>query len=70
MSATCDLEHPVITNLRRTGHPLGKEPEEALCPICGGKAENFYKTRTGDVVGCDYCLSVIPYYELEDMRND
>lgn len=65
-----DLEHPVITNLKATGYPDRREPEEIVCPCCGAEAENFYKTRTGDVVGCDCCMSTIPYYELEEMQND
>lgn len=61
-----DLEHPVITNLCRTGYPDGREPEELKCPICGADAEHFYTTRDSrTVVGCEICLIPTPYYEFE-----
>ena len=58
-------EHPVIANLLRTGYPDGKEPEEIKCPICGEEAEQFYEKKSGDIVGCEYCLTPRYYYEYE-----
>ena len=61
-----ELEHPVITNLRETGHPYRRAAKEIRCPICGAEAENFYMDRRRDVVGCDRCLTIHPYYEFEE----
>lgn len=61
-----DLEHPVITNLRQTGYPDRREPEEVLCPCCGRAPDTIYQTRTGDTVGCTYCLNAVPWYEFEE----
>ena len=62
-----DLEHPVITNLCRTGYPDSKEPEEMRCPVCGEDAEFFYTTTTGrTIVGCERCLITRHYWEFEE----
>ena len=58
-------DHPVIDNLIRTGSPDGKEAEYPRCPNCGEDAENFYRTKSGQVVGCERCLIQVPYYEME-----
>lgn len=60
-----DLEHPVITNLCRSGNPDGNDPPEQRCPRCGAEAEGFYTTKTRSVVGCDICLTRKLYYEFE-----
>ena len=62
-------DHPVIENLCRTGYPDGKEPEYPVCPHCGADAEDFYKNRLGQIVGCEHCLTVTKYYEIE-MEDD
>lgn len=57
-------DHPVIRNLMETGYPDGKEPEEILCPVCGEDGEFFYQNRDGRIVGCERCLTVRHYYEV------
>jgi hypothetical protein len=39
------LDHPVITNMERTGYPDGKEPDPILCPLCGGECETIYRRK-------------------------
>lgn len=58
-------EHPVISNMMRTGDPDGKEMPEIRCPICGMEGEEFYLSRLGQIVGCDCCIRTVQYYELE-----
>ena len=41
-----NIEHPVITNLCRTGYP----DEEPRCPECGDVCETIY-LRNGEAVG-------------------
>lgn len=59
-------DHPVISNMMRTGYPDGKEPAELRCPVCGADAENFYTTRDRVIVGCECCLTPRPYWEFEE----
>ena len=39
------------------------------CPHCGADAEDFYKNRLGQIVGCEHCLTITKYYEIE-MEDD
>ena len=58
------LEHPVITNMERTGYPDGKEPEWPKCPICGSLCDTFFKDRDGDIFGCDECTTTCDAWEI------
>ncbi len=58
-------DHPVIENLCRTGYPDGKEPRYPVCPHCNADAEQFYRNRTGEIVGCEICLTTVQYFEIE-----
>jgi hypothetical protein len=49
------MEHPEITNARRTGYPH-REPKYPHCPICCKECETIYWSKFGEVVGCDECL--------------
>ena len=60
------MEHPVITNLERTGYPDGKEPVYPTCPVCGEKCETIYADRMGDVFACDVCVIQTDSWEVED----
>ena len=41
-----------------TRRELGESPETVCCPICGASnAEDLYKNRDGEWVGCEYCLT-------------
>lgn len=51
------LDHHVISNMERTGHPDGKEPTYPRCPACGEECEIVYRRYDdGECVGCDACL--------------
>lgn len=58
-------DHPVIANMERTGYPDGKEPEPALCPICGGECETVYRRRDDhEIMGCDLCIEKIDPWDI------
>ena len=50
-------ENPIVANLERTGYPDGKEPEYPHCPVCGEETDTIYKSKDGDIVGCDNCIT-------------
>jgi len=58
-----DIEHPVITNMERTGYPDGVEPRWPRCPICNNECETIYWSKAGEVVGCDMCLEEQDAYD-------
>ena len=51
-----DLQHPVITNMERTGYPDGKEPEYPHCPVCDAECSTVYINEDFEIVGCNECL--------------
>ena len=53
-----DLEHPVVTNLLRTGEPDGREPKPIICPCCGEECETFYRDRFCQIFACDGCVQI------------
>lgn len=53
-----DLEHPVITNLLRTGEPDGMAPRPILCPACGEECDTFYQNRFGSTFACENCVRI------------
>ena len=55
MTSDRDLEHPIITNMERTGYPDGKEPIFPICPVCGEECEGIFRDRDLNIVGCDIC---------------
>lgn len=58
-----NIEHPVITNMERTGYPDGLEPRLPVCPVCGEEPDEFYKDVDGEIVGCGECIRVVPAYD-------
>lgn len=61
-----DIEDPIITNMERTGYPDGLGRRLPVCPVCGEEAGEFYKNHDGQIVGCDECVDIVPYYEMEE----
>ena len=59
-------DHPAIRNAERTGYPDGKEPEYPHCPICGEECDTVYKDNSGDIVGCEECISTSDAWEAEE----
>lgn len=51
------LEHPVVSDLMRTGYPDGKEPSYPRCPICGAECSLVHRNRDLEITGCDVCSS-------------
>lgn len=62
-----DLQHPVITNMERTGYPY--EVREHRCPCCGDICEKLYQVIGCHVVGCDCCIEEVDPWEFDE-RGD
>ncbi len=58
-----DLQHPVITNMERTGYPDGKAPDYPHCPICGRECHTVYLDRNMEIVGCCECVDKVNAWE-------
>ncbi len=63
MTSDRDLEHPIITNMERTGYPDGKEPVYPRCPVCGKACEEIIRDRDLNIVGCENCISTADAWE-------
>lgn len=59
-----NIEHPDITEMRKTGYPRGYvEPEPVRCPVCGREVEQYiFQDRDGEVFGCDQCVESVDVY--------
>lgn len=33
------------------------------CPVCGRECDSFYKDGDGDVIGCEWCVSIVDAWE-------
>lgn len=64
------LEHPIITNLRQTGYPDGKEPEQPICPSCGEETDTFYISADKEILGCDNCISRRDAWDFVDEEKE
>ena len=56
-------DHPVIANMERTGYPDGREPQPPRCPVCDKECETIYKDRSGDIFGCDRCVTAVDVWD-------
>ena len=45
---------PWIRDAELNGPP---EPEPVYCPVCGEDCSEIFFDQSGNVVGCDYCVS-------------
>lgn len=50
--------------------PDWNEPERELpeCPVCGKKAETFYRNEDFEIIGCEFCIHPVNYDEMEDYQ--
>ena len=63
-------DHPVIEAMERTGYP-DDDFQIPHCPVCGSECETVYLDATGEVIGCDECLSEKNAYDCpECFRKD
>ena len=58
-------DHPVISNMERTGTPDGKKEQYPHCPACGEECETVYKDRFGAYIGCDVCVEIKDAWEVD-----
>ena len=59
------MDHPVISNMERTGTPDGKKEQYPHCPACGEECETVYKDRFGAYSGCDVCVEIKDAWEVD-----
>ena len=59
-------DHPVVSNLMRTGLPDNQETRWPRCPICGAETDTFYRNRDREVVGCEDCLCTVDAWDYEE----
>lgn len=48
------------------GYEPRTEPEDydvPICPIWGAECETIYKDCTGEIVGCDGCITIVDAWE-------
>lgn len=57
--------HPVISNMERTGTPDGKDPTYPRCPACGKECETVYKDCYGVYIGCDVCIEAKDAWKVD-----
>ena len=55
-------DHPAIARTLRTGYPGGET--YPTCPVCGEEADTYYKSREGDILGCDCCVDKLEACDL------
>lgn len=49
------------------GNAPYEEEQPKYCPCCGEEADEFFISRdTGEIVGCDKCLTCIDSWEWEE----
>ncbi len=58
-------DHPVISNMERTGTPDGKNPTYPICPACGEECVIVYKDRFGAYIGCDGCVEAKDAWKVD-----
>lgn len=37
-----------------------------LCPVCKSEAEKFYRDLSGDICGCEYCVTTVSTWEVDE----
>ena len=53
---------PWIRDAENNGPDTG---EEICCPVCGFKADAFYRAN-GEIIGCEGCITTVFWWELQD----
>ena len=56
-------DDPIIHSLEQTGLPPWDDGSAPVCPICGSECSIVYKDVTGEILGCDECLTPCDAYE-------
>jgi len=54
-----NIEHPIISNMERTGNPEGRtyDPHN-ICPICGKWCDTLYLyPLINEIIGCENCVT-------------
>lgn len=63
-------DHPVIRNLIETGSPDGRSGTGYRCPNpnCGAVADVYYSLN-GEIIGCEHCIKLRWWYEVEEKED-
>ena len=55
-------DDPIIARMMRNG----VDSSEPICPVCGGECNEVYKDSTGEILGCDNCLTAFDAWEEDE----
>lgn len=50
-------DDPIIDCIQRTGYPPRHDDCAPVCPICREECDTIYTDVTGNVIGCENCVS-------------
>lgn len=55
---------------RHTPHlprcPNADGPAYPHCPVCGRTPETFYRDHSGEVIGCEHCVSPVNWDAIKE----
>ena len=49
---------------------LRDEDPDTHCPQCAAVADTYYRNTDGEIVGCEYCLRTVFWYEMNEKQED
>ena len=47
-----------------------KDERTPVCPVCGEEADEFYKNKDGEIVGCFNCITKVDAWECVSEEDD
>ena len=50
-------DDPIVSSLLRTGSPPWDRQLAPICPICLAECETVYRDASGQIVGCENCIT-------------
>ena len=56
-------DDPIIRCIEQTGYPPWISDKEPVCPVCHEGCDTFYRDDSGDIVGCNNCLTAYDAWE-------
>jgi len=56
-------DDPIIRSLEATGLPPWDDGKTPRCPVCGEECGEIYIGASGDVCGCDRCMTTRDAWE-------
>lgn len=59
-------DDPLIRFAQKYGHSPWESEVQPICPICGQECETVYKDESGNILGCDECLTECDAWEEDE----